>query len=189
MRYDPSVSALQPPPPQQQQQQKPRKPILYYSNHCQNCRIVIDAILKHDLRAMFACVCVDTKRELVPHFVSTVPTVFLVQERQLLKEKLLSEYIGRLISVKEKEFDSVVPMEGNSSMAEAFSWVDHDKMQHEDNHFSSRFVPVNYTQHFNSIEEDTTTVKNNNATDMEAAFETMRNQRAEDIANAAQVRR
>lgn len=169
-----------------------RKPILYYSNHCQNSRIVIETLLKYDIRSKFACVCVDTKRELVPPFVKTVPTVFLVHERQLLRDNLLSDYISQFIVKKEREFDSVEPVEGNSSMAESFSWVDGDKERQEDNHFGSRFVPVDYTQHFDSIEEASSSSGGKNSTekDMEDAFELMRMQREADMAaQMSQLRR
>lgn len=151
----------------------PRKPILYYSNYCENCRAVIGTLLKYDIRPMFACVCVDTKRNLVPPFVTTVPTVFLVNERVLLQGQDISSYLSKFVADKEKLFDSVLPVEGNSAMAEAYSWVDHEKAQQEENHFGSRFVPVDYTQHFDQIEENTVNSRASEK-DLEEAFNKMR---------------
>jgi len=168
----PPPSIVQDPPVVSAPQQ--RKPILYYSNYCENCRIVINTLLKHDIRSLFACVCVDTKRNLVPPFVRTVPTIFLVKERRLLKEEDIAAYISQYVTAKEKAFDNVAPVEGNSAMAEAFSWVDHEKAQHEENHFGSRFVPVDYTQHFDAIEENSTNLRGNGEKDLEDAYDRMR---------------
>lgn len=183
-----SASALS--PPQAAASAPARKPILYYSNHCQNSRLVIETLLKHDLRALFACVCVDKRRELVPHFVKTVPTIFLVSERRILREDTLSDYISKFIAQKEQQFENnVAPMEGNSMMAESFSWVDGDKDRQEGNNFSSRFVPVDYTQHFDSIEEAAASGKEANEKDMNDAFDRMRLQREAEIAAQASIKR
>ena len=171
---------------------KSKRPILYYSNYCKNSRLVIQLLLKNGLREQFACVCVDTKPELVPPFVTTVPTIFIATEKKLLRDANLGAYLGQLIEAKktrQADVAAVEPVEGNSGMAEAFSWVDHEKQDQEQNHFSSRFVPVNYTQHFDSIEEKMDNSKEDTEAQMSKAFEMMRNQRDADIMASAKAAR
>lgn len=166
-----------------------KRPILYYSNYCKNSRLVIQLLLKNKLREMFACVCVDTRPELVPPFVTMVPTIFIATDRKLLRDANLSAYLGQLIEAKKTQVAAVEPVEGNSGMAEAFSWVDHEKQEQEGNLFSSRFVPVNYTQHFDSIEEKMDNSKEDTEAQMSKAFEMMRNQRDADLMAASKAAR
>lgn len=145
--------------------------------------------------------CVDKKLDLVPPFVTTVPTIFLYAENKILRDASLSSYLEQLIRGKttmsqpptmnaheniaaatvSASVDSVAPMEGNSGMADGFSWVDDDKSRHEENHFSSRFVPVNYTQHFDSIKENMNDSKEDVESSMARAFEMMKMQRDAEI--------
>lgn len=173
-------------------EQKPRnaggrKPILYYSNHCEGSRMVINVMLKNDVRSHFACVCVDSKPDLVPSFVTSVPCVFLLDSQQLLRGVQITEYLEGIIAARQQAFDQVMPVHGNSAMAQSFSWVDDDKQTQENVHASSRYVPVDFQSHaFQQIEEST---PSRNGNEMDAAYAKLKSEREQEAARLAAIPR
>lgn len=55
-------------------------------------------LMKYDLRGVFAYVCVDTHRNLVPAFVTSVPTIFVASERRVLRDDKVTDFIESMIS-------------------------------------------------------------------------------------------
>lgn len=165
-----------------------RKPILYYSRFCAHSRMLIAKVVQNGVRDKFACLCVDTKRHLVPSFVRAVPVLFLVDESELLREAALDEYVNAVIREKQTTATGsadggVAPAEGNSGLAECFSWVDDaEKQAHEQNCFGVNFVPVGFTQHVKEIEEKPQRKKDEK--DIEAAFQLMQAQRDAEMKDA-----
>lgn len=105
-----------------------RKPVLFHSAHCDYCRDVRAFIVKHGLTDRFAFFCVDTNRQQIPRFVTSVPTILL--HGQMLTDEGVTEYVTQMAQrlappAGERDveplagggFDAFEALDGSSDMA------------------------------------------------------------------------
>ena len=168
------------------------KPVLYFSNYCEYCKTVQNFILKNCIQAEFAYVCVDTHRHLVPRVIRSVPSMILATEKRLLTDENVMRYVEGCCR-KEVEVEA---MEGNSSLAESFSWVDDNARNERENDgkniSGSRFVCAKFGN--DGIQNDVcgampkpidaSTLKSNQTSDMDAALARLNTERTNDYASA-----
>jgi len=78
-----------------------KKDILFYSNHCTYCKEVINQISKTSINDNIMYVSVDDDNIQLPTFVKAVPTIYLVNEKKIVVDEAISEWIkGKVIKPK-----------------------------------------------------------------------------------------
>jgi hypothetical protein len=75
-----------------------KKDIIFYSNHCTYCKEVINQITKTPINDNIMYVCVDDENIQLPPFVKAVPTIYLVNEKQIVVDEAISEWIKEKVS-------------------------------------------------------------------------------------------
>ena len=81
-----------------------KKDIIFYSNHCSYCKEVIDQIVKTPINDNIIYVCVDDENIQLPPFVKAVPTIYLINEKKIVIDEAISEWIKEKVS-KPKDND------------------------------------------------------------------------------------
>lgn len=76
----------------------PPKPIMYFSKDCVYSRSMLETLVRHRVRGVMACVCVETQAALVPHFVNCTPSVYIPAEKKLLKNSAVKAYVEGLVA-------------------------------------------------------------------------------------------
>jgi len=71
---------------------------MYFSKNCVYSRAMLETLVRHKVRGVMACVCVETQASLVPHFVNCTPAVYIPAERKLLKNSAVKAYVDGLVS-------------------------------------------------------------------------------------------
>jgi hypothetical protein len=67
--------------------------ILFYSNSCQHCSILLDTIKKHDTKKTIKLVCVDTKIGFVKHKITNVPALMFLPTKEIIYGKAVFDYL------------------------------------------------------------------------------------------------
>ena len=75
-----------------------KKDIIFYSNHCTYCKEVINQISKTSINDNIMYVCVDDDNIQLPTFVKAVPTIYLVNEKKIVVDEAISEWIKEKVS-------------------------------------------------------------------------------------------
>ena len=75
-----------------------KKDIIFYSNHCTYCKEVINQITKTPINDNIMYVCVDDENIQLPPFVKAVPTIYLVDEKKIVVDEAISEWIKEKVS-------------------------------------------------------------------------------------------
>ena len=70
------------------------KNILFYSNYCKYSKQVIQQISSSNIKDNLIYVCVDDDNIKLPEFITAVPTVYLVNEKKILIDDEIQNYIG-----------------------------------------------------------------------------------------------
>lgn len=123
--------------------------ILFYSDYCPHCRMLLDTIERHDSQRMIKIVSVEALRakgQPVPPQITAVPALLLMPSRELMIGKSVFDYLllpGRgklLVNIESKTTNSTTvqpvdaqPLEpiaysiGNAGISDAFSAInDHE---------------------------------------------------------------
>ena len=101
-----------------------KKDIIFYSNHCTYCKEVINQISKTSINDNIMYVCVDDDNIQLPPFVKAVPTIYLVNDKKIVVDEAISEWIKEKVS-KPKN-DEVLAYYGacDNSYGGSFSPID-----------------------------------------------------------------
>jgi hypothetical protein len=70
------------------------KNILFYSNYCKYSKQVIQQISSSNIKDNLIYVCVDDDNIKLPEFISAVPTIYLVNEKKIIIDDEIQNYIG-----------------------------------------------------------------------------------------------
>jgi len=100
---------------QQQQKQQQLKPIMYFSKNCVYSRTMLETLVRHKVRGVMACVCVETQVALVPHFVNCTPSVYIPAEKKLLKNSAVKAYVDGLVSSSSSPSTAAPPARASST--------------------------------------------------------------------------
>jgi hypothetical protein len=123
----------------------------------------MQSITKKNMRDQFLCICVDTHRQSLPHFVDRVPFVISTQNKHL-KDEHVGEFIASLAASRQEE--EVAPTElGSSGMADGFSYLDETISS-----FGNWFVPVDCNPRIYAPDESTNTNANTNSSSSSSCF-------------------
>lgn len=67
--------------------------ILFYSNSCQHCSVLIDTIKKHDTKKTIKLVCIDTIVNIIKHKITNVPALMFMPSKELIYGKAVFDYL------------------------------------------------------------------------------------------------
>ena len=88
-----------------------KKDILFYSNFCTYSKEIINQISKTPLNESMLFVSVDDENIQLPPFVTSVPTIYLINEKKIVVDESITDWI------KEKLNQNVKPTQNNELMA------------------------------------------------------------------------
>ena len=75
-----------------------KKDILFYSNFCTYCKEVINHISKTPLNDNMLFVCVDDENIQLPPFINSVPTIYLINEKEIVVDEAINDWIKEKLS-------------------------------------------------------------------------------------------
>tara|TARA_B110001469_G_C9647061_1_gene327618 strand:+ start:2578 stop:3063 length:486 start_codon:yes stop_codon:yes gene_type:complete len=75
-----------------------KKDILFYSNFCTYSKELINSISKTPLNESMLFVCVDDDNIQLPPFITAVPTIYLINDKQIVVDEAISEWIKEKLS-------------------------------------------------------------------------------------------
>ena len=70
-----------------------KKDILFYSNFCTYCKEILNSISKTPLNENMLFVCVDDDNIQLPPFITSVPTIYLINEKKIVVDEAIGEWI------------------------------------------------------------------------------------------------
>ena len=75
-----------------------KKDILFYSNFCTYSKEVINSISKTPLNDAMLFVCVDDDNIQLPPFITSVPTIYLINDKKIVVDEAIPEWIKEKLS-------------------------------------------------------------------------------------------
>lgn len=76
-----------------------KKDILFYSNYCTYSKEIINNISKTPLNEKMLFVCVDDSNIQLPPFITSVPTIYLINDKKIVVDEAIPEWIKDKLSV------------------------------------------------------------------------------------------
>ena len=67
--------------------------ILFYSQTCQHCSVLIDTIKKHDNKKTIKIVCIDTIVNTIKHKITNVPALMFMPSKEIIYGKAVFDYL------------------------------------------------------------------------------------------------
>ncbi len=67
--------------------------ILFYSDSCQHCSVLLDTIKKHDTKKTIKLVCIDTIIDKIKHKITNVPALMFLPSKELTYGKAVFDYL------------------------------------------------------------------------------------------------
>jgi hypothetical protein len=67
--------------------------ILFYSNSCQHCSILLDTIKKHDTKKTIKLLCIDTIIGIIKHKITNVPALMFLPTKEVIYGKAVFDYL------------------------------------------------------------------------------------------------
>ena len=101
-----------------------KKDIIFYSNHCTYCKEVINQISKTSINDNIMYVCVDDDNIQLPPFVKAVPTIYLVNEKKIVVDEAISEWIKEKVSKPKNDEVQAYYGACDNSYGGSFSTID-----------------------------------------------------------------
>jgi hypothetical protein len=105
-----------------------KKDILFYSNFCTYCKEILNNISKTPLNENMLFVCVDDDNIQLPPFITSVPTIYLINDKKIVVDEAIGEWIKEQLSVHspQKESDEIQAYFGSNgdSFGQNFSTID-----------------------------------------------------------------
>ena len=83
-----------------------KKDILFYSNFCTYCKEVINNISNTPLNENMLFVCVDDDNIQLPPFITSVPTIYLINDKKIVVDEAISDWIKERLSTQSPQKDS-----------------------------------------------------------------------------------
>lgn len=75
-----------------------KKDILFYSNYCTYSKEIVNNISKTPLNDNMLFVCVDDSNIQLPPFVTSVPTIYLINDKKIVTDEAIPEWIKEQLS-------------------------------------------------------------------------------------------
>lgn len=96
-----------------------KKDILFYSNFCTYCKEIIKTVAETPLNEQMLFVCVDDDNIQLPPFITSVPTIYLINEKRIVVDDAINDWIKSKLSTntpqnEEPEIQAYFGSTGNS---------------------------------------------------------------------------
>jgi hypothetical protein len=95
-----------------------KKDILFYSNFCTYCKEIINRVAETPLNEQMLFVCVDDDNIQLPPFITSVPTIYLINEKRIVVDEAINDWIKSKLSTnapkEETEIQAYFGSTGNS---------------------------------------------------------------------------
>ena len=93
-----------------------KKDILFYSNFCTYCKEVLNNISNTPLNENMLFVCVDDENIQLPPFITSVPTIYLINEKKIVVDEAIGQWLKEKLSVAspQQEPDEIQAYFGSS---------------------------------------------------------------------------
>jgi len=75
-----------------------KKDILFYSNYCTYSKEIVNNVSKTPLNDKMLFVCVDDNNIQLPPFVTSVPTIYLINDKKIVTDESIPEWIKEQLS-------------------------------------------------------------------------------------------
>jgi len=96
------------------------KNIVFYSNYCNYSKELVNKLSKTKLHDSLIYICVDDKNISLPNFVNVVPTIYLYENKQILTEDDINNWVNQNLQTDDDNED-VIAYHGNSIGLSGFS--------------------------------------------------------------------
>lgn len=96
------------------------KDSFFYSNSCENCKLLINVIVKKGLRDMFLFVPVDRYKHMLPPCVTHVPTI-ITRQKEVLTGEYIDSYIERFSG--DTQTEEVSPYAFAGGYSSSYTWL------------------------------------------------------------------
>ncbi len=67
--------------------------ILFYSETCQHCSVLLDTIKRHDSKKTIKMVCIDTKINILKDIIKNVPALMFLPTKEIIYGKAVFDYL------------------------------------------------------------------------------------------------
>ena len=67
--------------------------ILFYSETCQHCSVLLDTIKRHDTKKTIKMVCIDTKINIFKNIINNVPALMFLPTKEIIYGKTVFDYL------------------------------------------------------------------------------------------------
>ena len=83
-----------------------KKDILFYSNFCTYCKEVLNNISNTPLNENMLFVCVDDENIQLPPFITSVPTIYLINDKKIVVDEAIGQCIKEKLSTNAPQLES-----------------------------------------------------------------------------------
>ena len=83
-----------------------KKDILFYSNFCTYCKEVLNNISNTPLNENMLFVCVDDENIQLPPFITSVPTIYLINDKKIVVDEAIGQWIKEQLSTNSPQPES-----------------------------------------------------------------------------------
>ena len=83
-----------------------KKDILFYSNFCTYCKEVLNNISNTPLNENMLFVCVDDENIQLPPFITSVPTIYLINDKKIVVDEAIGQWIKEKLSTNAPQLES-----------------------------------------------------------------------------------
>ena len=90
------------------------KNFLFYSNHCQHSRKLTEDLSKTPLINSLLLCCVDDPNIVIPPFITSVPSIYLKNERKILVEDQLYHWMNIQLTIMQQQMPQQMPQQNNN---------------------------------------------------------------------------
>jgi len=67
--------------------------ILFYSETCQHCSVLLDTIKRHDSKKTIKLVCIDTRINILKDIIKNVPALMFLPTKEVIYGKAVFDYL------------------------------------------------------------------------------------------------
>jgi hypothetical protein len=125
--------------------------ILFYSETCQHCSVLLDTIKRHDSKKTIKLVCIDTRINILKDIIKNVPALMFLPTKEIIYGKAVFDYLllpnrGYLFTSKSGRNNKDEPSSLSSPVP-----INEKKIDDEPEAFSLGTI---YADNFSSIDDN-----------------------------------
>jgi hypothetical protein len=125
--------------------------ILFYSEICQHCSVLLDTIKRHDSKKTIKLVCVDTKINIIKDTIKNVPALMFLPTKEIIYGKAVFDYL--LLPNRGYLFTSKSGRNNKEEVSSLSSPVPINEKKIDDEHEAFSLGSI-YADNFSSIDEN-----------------------------------